>query len=164
MSFITLQGSINLNGSSKSSGQQVTFSARNGSNLKSISNNAFVTLNNTTFWIEDWDSCDCFDTGTFQPNIPGIYNVSGGLVLNTVPDGTKMIVVLYKNDVFYTILGRGIAGGADLMGISGSILVDMNGTTDRLYLGVFQNSGTSINLTGNNYNYFTAIREGDLVE
>lgn len=135
------------------------FIARNGTSTKSIAANGWVEVTGGLF-TNDYDSKNWHNTSTgrFQPTEEGLYLVGGGLVFQSFEDGKKLIVALYKNGTLHTILARGVAGGSDYMGLSGNVIVEMNGTTDYCTLAVYHNCSSSKTLQGTNYCFYQGLK------
>ena len=115
---------------------------------QSISNSSQTLVQINT---EVFDSDGCFDTSTykFTPTVAGKYLVYAQIAPNTATDFDGFEVQIYKNEVS----GSGavaLNGGRNEYGdarITQNI-VDMNGSSDFLYLYTFQTSGGSIDIHG----------------
>lgn len=136
--------------------------------LQSIPNNVITKI--TNLGLVDHDPSGYWDTGVqeFQPQKPGLYLISGKATLAHLNAGVRAVVWVFKNNVMYAMLGRGISGDPTdtwPVGFGGSIGVPMNGTTDVLDMRVLHASTAAVDLLGTTsdtrYTSFTAIYEGD---
>jgi hypothetical protein len=82
-----------------------------------------------TFTTENWDSDGCYASSRFTPTKAGYYQVNYSVALN---DCGRAYTTLFKNTDAYL---RGSDSDITNFISQGSVLVDMNGTTD--YLEVF---------------------------
>lgn len=118
----------------------------------------------TVLSVEDWNPNDYWDVTNqrFQPDQEGLYLVSGKVTLEELDDGQRMVVFLYKNGAQYAMLGRGTSGGSGQpAGYDGTILVQMNGTTDYLELhGFHANAATTFTDASTRYTTFCATYVG----
>jgi len=99
------------------------------------------------FQAEDFDTANCFDSTTnyrFTPNVAGYYQVNALVQQNT--GSVEHSLFLHKNGSNYKCINVIVVPTG--RGITGSILVPMNGTTDYLELYFF--SSNTANLVPNN--------------
>jgi hypothetical protein len=92
----------------------------------SVQNPAQNTDTLVTFTTENWDSDSCYASNRFTPNKAGYYQVNYSVALN---DCGRAYTTLFKNTNAYL---RGSDSDITNFISQGSILVDMNGTTDYL--------------------------------
>jgi len=80
---------------------------------------------------------NCYSTVTneFKPNVPGIYIVTAS-VRADISSNTVVHIYLYKNNTQYAI-GSFKQGPSGLEASHASTVVDFNGTTDFMHVGVF---------------------------
>lgn len=122
------------------------FSAYNNS-TQSISSGAFTKV---TFSSEDFDTNNNFDSTTnyrFTPTVAGYYQVNC-TVFSEATTITRIIVNPYKNGSSLTRLVDIGVTGSNSAGVTGSIVVYMNGSTDYLELYVYVVGTGSIILNG----------------
>jgi hypothetical protein len=102
------------------------FSAYKNNGNQSISASTFTKI---TFDTELFDTNNNYASSTFTPTVSGYYQINGGIsTANTVAQ-TRVILMLYKNgSAIYTYQDLSISS----FRYSGSVLVQMNGTTDYL--------------------------------
>jgi hypothetical protein len=122
------------------------FSAYNNS-TQSISNGAFTKV---TLSSEDFDTNNNFDSSTnyrFTPTIAGYYQVNC-TVFAEATTISRIIANPYKNGSSLTRLVDIGVTGSNSAGVTGSIIVYMNGSTDYLELYVYVTGTGSIILNG----------------
>ena len=118
-------------------------------------------LNNTTtlitFGVKDWDTAGCYDitTSRFQPTVPGKYLVVASMTIVYMTAGKTIAAILKKNGV--SVSNISIGSGNDWpVGIA-TYLADMNGTTDYIEAYIYQETGSTVTVSGNKTNtYFQA--------
>jgi hypothetical protein len=84
---------------------------------------AFVII---PFSTELIDTDNAFSGGTFNPKVPGAYQVNATAVINNSTNDSALSI--YKNGARFCDLGGGKGSGW----LSGAAIVQMNGTTDTL--------------------------------
>jgi hypothetical protein len=92
----------------------------------SVQNPAQNVDTKVTFTTENWDSDACYTSSTFTPNKAGYYQVNYAVALN---DCGRAYTTLFKSGSAYL---RGSDSDSTNFVSQGSVLVDMNGTTDYL--------------------------------
>jgi hypothetical protein len=101
-----------------------TQSITNSANVKVTTPFATVVLNDNTWW----------DTTNkkFLPTTAGKYLICTGVALASMADQTTMLLMLWKNGAELHRISRGMVSnlGAATIGLAGSAIVSMNGTTD----------------------------------
>ena len=120
-----------------------------------------ITATKLQFATEVFDTDSYFDNATnyrFTPLVAGKYQVNWGASGVLTASGTLIDSYLYKNGSLFTQGSRFYGAGSALDGyVSGSQLVDMNGSTDYLEIFVLHDHATSnIDFTG----YFSGFRIG----
>ena len=111
------------------------FSAYRGTSNQSFSS---VTFTKVQLNAEEFDTDSCFDPTTnfrFTPNKAGKYQINTTLKVSG-GSSVRNIILIYKNGANYLRVSDDTTGGSNPTS-SGSILIDMNGTTDYLELYVF---------------------------
>ena len=99
--------------------------------LQTITSNTFTKI---AYNAENFDTDNTFDSTTnyrFTPDKAGKYQISGFFAI-TGAANARVIFVLYKNGTNLYRLFDGRFDTVTSVSTSGSILVDMNGTTDYL--------------------------------
>ena len=110
---------------------------------------AFIKVTNMTQ--VEWDPSNFWNEteNKFQPTVAGLYLVGGIATIESLTDGRRMVVAIFKNDASYRLLGRGISGGGGAnMGFGGSTAISLNGTTDYLDLRVYHANDADTNIVG----------------
>jgi hypothetical protein len=123
------------------------FSAYSGSN-QTLSNSTWVKVQ---FGLEEFDTNSNYDNATnyrFTPTVAGYYQVIGACNFATNSSATRFLQV-YKNGSSFKQLQNVVANGLNYMELSGSCLVYLNGSTDYVELYALQNSGGSLDTSGN---------------
>lgn len=92
----------------------------------SVQNPAQNVDTKVTFTTENWDSDACYTSSTFTPTKAGYYQVNYSVALN---DCGRAYTTLFKSGSAYL---RGSDSDITNFISQGSVLVDMNGTTDYL--------------------------------
>lgn len=136
------------------------FMARNGSSTQVLPKTTWTKLT-TALGEEDFDPNGWYDASNarFQPDESGIYLV-GAFSTLVLDDGAKYVVGCYKNGALYGLFGRGTSGKAsEFGGFGGSLLVQMNGTTDYIEVYVYHSNSADTNSdTHTRYNYFWGLK------
>jgi hypothetical protein len=137
------------------SGNMPAFSVTNNGSAQSVSNATWTKVLLNT---KDFDTASAFDATTnyrFTPQVNGYYQFSSfcsGPSSNT----QNQITAIYKNGSLYKYLGSVQNLNATSVtndGVSGSVLVPLNGSTDYVELWLFQQTGGTVNTAG--YVYLT---------
>lgn len=111
-----------------------------------------------------WDNTNKY----FKPNIPGKYLIICGIQLSSMADGTSAISVVrvgtaspLSTDLVQ--MSRGYSGIANAaLGVSGSVIVDMDGVNDLAEFWVYQKDTVPRNnVVGEKRVFFSAVRVGD---
>lgn len=99
----------------------------------------------------DWDPSGFWSSVNqrMTPTREGLYSIDGKATIESLDDGARMVVFVYKNGVQYGLLGRGTAGATTRAGFGGALQIPMNGTTDYLELYVFHSNAVDTNIDGN---------------
>jgi len=121
------------------------FYAHMGS-TQSVSNNSFAKLQVNT---ETYDTASAYDSATnfrFTPQVAGYYQVNARLTFPTAASGAA-ILSIYKNGGEHIRGGQAALNSAQFTGLTVSVLVYMNGSTDYIELFGFQNSGGSLTVS-----------------
>lgn len=105
---------------------------------------------------EEFDTNSCFDSTTnyrFTPNVPGYYQINGGLSLNA--NAGLSIVCIFKNGSRYKDgTWQNTTGGLQTHSDVSS-LIYFNGTTDYVELYGFQSSGGPVSNNSQNQVFST---------
>ena len=118
--------------------------------------NGNQTLANST-WVKVQCNIEEFDTNSnydnavnyrFTPTLAGYYQVSAACNFSTNSSGTRFLQI-YKNGSSFKQLQNVAANSLNYMELSGSCLVYLNGSTDYVELYALQNSGGSLDTSGN---------------
>jgi len=120
---------------------------KNGTNQTGVVSNVTTKV---TFSTKTFDTNNDFNTSTstFSPTIPGIYNVSLCLRLNSSADLAVLQAQIYKNGVLYatSVATQSGTAGTESARVSG--LVEMNGTSDYIEFFISQNTGSNRDILG----------------
>jgi len=118
-----------------------SFAARNNS-AQTITNSTTATMQ---FDTEYFDTDNCYDTSNyrFTPNVAGIYQINccvqvamyGAISLDIRLNGSR-----YANAAINI-------GNNGLQTVANSVLVSLNGSSDYVDIGIFQNSGSNRDTT-----------------
>jgi len=135
---ITFPSGISQPSASASLAGLVSFSYYQGSS-QSFSSGSAIKI--TNFTVKDWDTHNYFDTtnNRFLPLIGGYYLISGG-VNYTAGTGSNNYLALYKNGSAYK---RIIQVNSSVYSLNGTVIVQLNGSTDYVELFQLQLSSTS---------------------
>lgn len=100
----------------------------------------------------------------FLPTLSGHYLIIFGVQMDSLADGKSAIAVIRKNNVDYAHLARGwMSTATGVIGVSGSCVVQCNGTSDYIEAFVWQNDTvTRSTFSGAERTFFMAQRIGDL--
>ena len=122
-------------------GKACFFAHKNGTDQTSV-----ATGTKITFGTESWDTGSHFDTSTSRWTPPaGKYRISGAVQLTTgVTDQGGQALVLYRSGVEHRRLQTNNAAVDGSIGLSGSVIVDADGTH---YFELFH-VGQTVTITG----------------
>jgi hypothetical protein len=99
-----------------------------------------------------FDTASAFNTSTgrFTPQVAGYYqaNVIADFGSNGIGSCSSVGAILLKNGSFYSGAG-GSVSGTSFAGYVNSALVYLNGSTDYIQAGIFQNTGGTVTLARN---------------
>ena len=134
-----------VTGTAMVSGNQPAFRGFTGHNTSAST--ATSTQITATFGVT-FDTASAFNTGTgrFTPQVAGYYQVTayvdfGFSGVNAAP---SINAVIFKNGSAYNSGGCATVGGGTFPQVSVTDIVFLNGTTDYVTCGVFQNSGSTV--------------------
>lgn len=88
------------------------------------------------------------DTDLFTPLVAGKYHFEAAIRLNSVTDAVEVSLRLHKNGSLYKVLASDCHYSASNHTISGSIDVDLNGTTDYIGLYIWHNDTAARSTAG----------------
>ena len=129
------------------------FSVMNNGTAQSVSNQTWTKVALNT---KDFDTNSNFDATTnyrFQPTVAGYYQLSS-FVSGPSNSTQNQITAIYKNGSIYKYLGAVQNLNATAVvndGVSGSMLISLNGSTDYVELWVYQQTGSTVNTAGSAY-------------
>jgi len=110
-------------------------------------NNSAQTITNSTtaimqFDVEYFDTDDCYNTSNyrFTPNVAGIYLINSSVQIASMNGIISLDIRL--NGARYANMAINI-GNNGLQTVTNSVLVSMNGSTDYVDIGIFQNTGSN---------------------
>ena len=114
------------------------FAARNNS-AQTITNSTTATMQ---FDTEYFDTDNCYNTSNyrFTPNVAGIYLISSSVQINAINGIISLDIRL--NGTRYANQAINI-GNNGLQTVANSVLVSLNGSSDYVDIGIFQNSGSN---------------------
>jgi hypothetical protein len=114
------------------------FAARNNS-AQTITNSTTATMQ---FDTEYFDTDSCYDTSNyrFTPNVAGIYLINSSVQINAINGIISLDIRL--NGTRYANQAINI-GNNGLQTVANSVLVSLNGSSDYVDIGIFQNSGSN---------------------
>ena len=147
-----------LNGTGANSGIQLgtsmapAFSAY-ATSSQTVSSAVFTKV---ALQAEEFDTANCFDATTnyrFTPNVAGYYQFSS-FVSGPSNSTQNQITAIYKNGSIYKYLGAVQNLNATAVvndGVSGSMLISLNGSTDYVELWLYQQTGSTVNTAGTAY-------------
>ena len=131
------------------------FSALNGTGGNvSVSN---ATWTKVILNAEEWDTNSCFDSSTnyrFQPNVGGVYHITGMVGAEGSGSQTRILTMIRKNGAEYKF-GDDLAGTTSTGSNAGvNASVSFNGTTDYVELWVYMTGTSTIYNTTSPRTYF----------
>jgi hypothetical protein len=107
---------------------------------------------------EGFDTNSNFDTGTyrFTPTVAGYYSFTGSVFTQGSTSVTRLLLGIYKNGVEAQggIIGDLRGGTVTNSGVNGSVLLNMNGTTDYAEFYLYESGTVCAYLGGSPYTYF----------
>ena len=115
-----------------------SFAARNNS-AQTITNSTTATMQ---FDTEYYDTDNCYNTSNyrFTPNVAGIYLINSTVMIASHTGIISLDIRLNGTRYANTALKLNPTG---LQAVANSVLVSMNGSTDYVDIGIFQNSGSN---------------------
>ena len=115
-----------------------SFAARNNS-AQTITNSTTATMQ---FDTEYYDTDNCYNTSNyrFTPNVAGIYLINSTVMIASLTGIISLDIRLNGARYANTALRLNPTG---LQAVANSVLVSMNGSTDYVDIGIFQNSGSN---------------------
>ena len=114
------------------------FAARNNSS-QTITNSTTATMQ---FDVEYFDTDNCYNTSNyrFTPNVAGIYLINSSVQIQSLSGIISLDIRL--NGTRYANMALQL-NPSGLQSACNSVLVSMNGSTDYVDIGIFQNSGAN---------------------
>jgi hypothetical protein len=114
------------------------FAARNNS-AQTITNSTTATMQ---FDVEYFDTDNCYNTSNyrFTPNVAGIYLINSSVQVASLTGAISLDIRL--NGARYANMALNLHSSG-LQTACNSVLVSMNGSTDYVDVGIFQNSGAN---------------------
>jgi len=114
------------------------FAARNNS-AQTITNSTTATMQ---FDVEYFDTDNCYNTSNyrFTPNVAGIYLINSSVQVASLTGAISLDIRL--NGARYANMALNLHSSG-LQTATNSVLVSMNGSTDYVDIGIFQNSGSN---------------------
>ena len=136
----TLKLTGNADGTILTSKFGPSFAARNNA-AQTITNNTTATMQ---FGTEYYDTDNCYNTSNyrFTPNVAGIYLINSSVQVASLAGVISLDIRLNGSRYANMALNLHASG---LQTAANSVLVSMNGSTDYVDIGIFQNSGASKN-------------------
>ena len=115
-----------------------SFAARNNS-AQTITNNTTATMQ---FDTEYYDTDNCYNTSNyrFTPNVAGIYLINSSVQIASLSGIISLDIRL--NGVRYANMALKL-NPSHLQTVANSVLVALNGSTDYVDVGIYQNSGSN---------------------
>jgi hypothetical protein len=109
------------------------------SSAQAVSSGSYVKLN---FGTENFDTAGNFASSRFTPTTAGYYQINFSSE-GSFSTGSRSVAALYKNGSYEKPLGYTfVSSGPTDNGASGSIVINMNGSTDYLEIYAFVSAGT----------------------
>ena len=141
--ILTVDGSGNITPSNSMYPKVPTF-AGYSSTSQVISNGTFTKLQIDA---EDFDTNSNYDIANyrFTPTVAGYYLFTGRVEVTTNPSATDQLLGVYKNGSNHAYIGER-TGNAATRGISGTVLIYANGTTDYFELYYYQATGGNLTI------------------
>ena len=168
MSSVTIagdtSGSVLLQAPAVSGSTTITMAAQSGT--LNVGGPAFHAWNNSSFTITGtsntkmvydsvassgggFDTNNCYSTANsrFTPTVAGYYQIGGSIWVGS--PGNNTILTLYKNGSAFKELNR-LNYSTGALGMNGSCLVYLNGSTDYVELYGYLTNTTTLGGSGNN--------------
>ncbi len=101
------------------------------------------------FGTEEFDVSGWYDptTGRYTPQVPGYYRLNAGIgTTTTVGSGTRLIASIAKNGSDHKRLQTIYVAGGDDNVLTGTCIVEANGSTDYFAAQFHQNTGGNVNV------------------
>ena len=133
------------------------FSVQNNGTAQSVSNQTWTKVALNTKQFDTNTNFDAVTNYRFTPTVAGYYQFSS-FVSGPSNSTQNQITAIYKNGSIYKYLGAVQNLNATAVvndGVSGSILISLNGSTDYVELWVYQQTGSTVNTAG--YAYLTGF-------
>ena len=111
---------------------------------QTISGGAFTKV---TLGLEDFDTNNNFASSTFTPTVAGYYQINCTVFVEATTI-TRIIANIYKNGASLERLVDIGVTGSNSAGVTGSMVVYMNGSTDYLELYIYATGTGTFNLNG----------------
>ena len=130
------------------------FAARNNS-AQTITNSTTATMQ---FDVEYFDTDNCYNTSNyrFTPNVAGIYLINSSVQVASLTGAISLDIRL--NGTRYANMALNLHASG-LQTVANSVLVALNGSSDFVDIGIFQNSGankdTVASPSNNRVNHFS---------
>jgi hypothetical protein len=105
------------------------------------------TFTKVTLGLEDFDTNNNFASSTFTPTVAGYYQINCTVFVEATTI-TRIIANLYKNGASLERLVDIGVTGSNTAGVTGSMVVYMNGSTDYLELYIYATGTGTFNLNG----------------
>lgn len=119
------------------------FSAYRGTAL-SIAQNTYVAI---PMDVEEYDLNGWHVPGGFNPQLAGYYRLNVSIsVAMIVASGTRLIAMLFKNGIYHKAFGSFYTVGTSVNILSGTAIVQANGTTDYFQAGLHQNAAAAMDV------------------
>lgn len=105
------------------------------------------TFTKVTLGLEDFDTNNNFASSTFTPTVAGYYQINCTVFVEATTI-TRIIANLYKNGASLERLQDIGVTGSNTAGVTGSMVVYMNGSTDYLELYIYATGTGTFNMNG----------------
>jgi hypothetical protein len=107
-----------------------------------------------------WDTASCWNNTNkrFIPNVAGYYYFNTGLAIASIASGDNLGLAFFKNGTGIRYTSYFNNGGANDVYINGSCVIYMNGSTDYVEVYFSNNSGSNMEIRGEQYgSWFTGF-------
>ena len=111
-----------------------------------------ATVTKAQFNTELFDTDNCYDNSTnyrFTPTTAGKYALQAGVIFESVDDAKQGVMYFYKNGTNVGLTRMTNAKTGNFIGLTNTIIVDANGTSDYFEVNVYHDHGSNINISGN---------------
>jgi len=111
-----------------------------------------ATVTKAQFNTEIFDTDNCYDNSTnyrFTPTTAGKYALQAGAIFESVDDAKQGVMYFYKNGTNVGLTRMTNAKTGNFIGLTNTIIVDANGTSDYFEVNVYHDHGSNINISGN---------------